>query len=129
MLPGPRFKGFFLALYCSTALQARFVILLCLLLLAPVTGFSDAKAGKESAPQEVSDNAANSLPTGYLRGLAAQGFIGTDNQVQFGAFTILGSPRKVLIRGLGPALDQYIPGAVHNPQIALSFNGAASPLR
>ena len=65
---------------------------------------------------------------GYLRGLAAQGFIGTNNQVQFGAFSILGSPRKVLIRGLGPTLDKYIPGAVRNPQIALSFNGAASPL-
>lgn len=61
---------------------------------------------------------------GYLKGLAAQGMIGTDNLVQFGAFTISEAPRKVLIRGLGPTLDQYIPGAVRNPQIALSFNGS-----
>jgi hypothetical protein len=60
--------------------------------------------------------------------LAAQGQVGTGNQVQFGAFTITGAPRKVLIRGLGPALDKFIPGAIRNPQIALSLNGAPTPI-
>ena len=65
---------------------------------------------------------------GELKGLAAQGQVGTGNQVQFGAFTITGGPRKVLIRGLGPALDPYILGAIRDPKIALSFNGADTPL-
>ena len=66
--------------------------------------------------------------TGVLTGLAAQGYVGTGNQVQFGAFTINGSPRKVLIRGLGPALDGYVTGAIRDPQIALSLNGAPTPI-
>ncbi len=65
---------------------------------------------------------------GELKGLAAQGQVGTGNQVQFGAFTITGAPRKVLIRGLGPALDQYVPNAIRDPKIALSVNGADTPL-
>ncbi len=65
---------------------------------------------------------------GELKGLAAQGQVGTGNQVQFGAFTITGGPRKVLIRGLGPALDPYILGAIRDPKIALSLNGALMPL-
>ena len=65
---------------------------------------------------------------GELKGLAAQGQVGTGNQVQFGAFTISGAPRKVLIRGLGPALNGYVPGAISNPKIALSLNGAPTPL-
>ena len=65
---------------------------------------------------------------GELKGLAAQGQVGTNNQVQFGAFTITGAPRKVLIRGLGPALDGYVPGAIGDPKIALSLNGALAPL-
>jgi hypothetical protein len=65
---------------------------------------------------------------GLLRGLAAQGQVGTGNQVQFGAFTVQGQPRKILIRGLGPALDKFIPGAVRNPKLSLSLNGAGEPL-
>ncbi len=65
---------------------------------------------------------------GELKGLAAQGQVGTGNQVQFGAFTITGAPRKVLIRGLGPALNGYVPGPLENPQIALSVNGADTPI-
>ena len=65
---------------------------------------------------------------GVLMGLAAQGYVGTDNQVQFGAFTIQGDSRRVLIRGLGPALNGYVPGAIDNPKIALSLNGAPTPL-
>ena len=65
---------------------------------------------------------------GELKGLAAQGQVGTGNQVQFGAFTIIGSPQRVLIRGLGPALNGYVPGPLENPQIALSLNGAPTPL-
>ena len=65
---------------------------------------------------------------GELEGLAAQGMVGTDNQVQFGAFTITGAPRKVLIRGLGPALDGHVPGALRDPRIALSLNGAPTPI-
>ena len=70
---------------------------------------------------------APSVLTG-LTGLAAQGYVGTGNEVQFGAFTISGAPRKVLIRGLGPALDEYVPGAIRNPRISLSLNGADTPL-
>ena len=65
---------------------------------------------------------------GVLTGLAAQGYVGIDNQVQFGAFTIQGDSRRVLIRGLGPALDGYVPGAIRDPQIALSLNGAPTPI-
>ena len=65
---------------------------------------------------------------GELKGLAAQGQVGTGNQVQFGAFTITGAPRKVLIRGLGPALDGYVPDPLENPQIALSLNGGDTPI-
>jgi hypothetical protein len=65
---------------------------------------------------------------GLLRGLAAQGQVGTDNQVQFGAFTVQGQPRKILIRGLGPTLDKFIPGAVRNPKLSLSLNGVSEPL-
>ena len=65
---------------------------------------------------------------GLLKGLAAQGQVGTGNQVQFGAFTVQGMPRKVLIRGLGPTLDAYIPGAIRNPQIALSLNSAPTTI-
>ena len=65
---------------------------------------------------------------GVLMGLAAQGYVGTDNQVQFGAFTITGAARKVLIRGLGPALNGYVPGFITDPKIALSLNGAPTPL-
>jgi hypothetical protein len=70
---------------------------------------------------------APSVLTG-LTGLAAQGYVGTDNEVQFGAFTISGAPRKVLIRGLGPALDDYVPGAIRNPRISLSLNGVDTPM-
>ena len=65
---------------------------------------------------------------GLLSGLAAQGYVGTNNEVQFGAFTISGAPRKVLIRGLGPALNGYVPGAISNPKLALSLNGALTAL-
>ena len=65
---------------------------------------------------------------GELRGLAAQGQVGTDNLVLFGTFTITGKPQRVLIRGLGPTLSGYIPGAICNPKIALSVNGAEQPI-
>lgn len=65
---------------------------------------------------------------GLMQGLAAQGFVGTDNQVQFGAFTISGASRKVLIKGLGPALSAFIPGAIADPKISLSFNGVSTPI-
>ena len=90
-----------------------------------VTGIMAGNSNFEavtSAPLNVS------VTAGLLSGLASQGYVGTGNQVQFGAFTISGAPRKVLIRGLGPALDQYVPGALRNPQIALSLNGAPGPI-
>ena len=89
------------------------------------TGYSDyASIGRYTISGTYS---APSVLTG-LTGLAAQGYVGTDNALQFGAFTISGAPRKVLIRGLGPALDGYVPNAIRNPKIALSINGAPTPM-
>ena len=34
----------------------------------------------------------------------------------------------MLIRGLGPALNGYVPGFITDPKIALSLNGAPTPL-
>jgi uncharacterized delta-60 repeat protein len=82
----------------------------------------------DPANATASTNFSLIVRAGLLSGLAAQGYVGINNQVQFGAFTISGDSRRVLIRGLGPTLDKYLDGAIRNPKIALSVNGASEPL-
>ena len=106
-------------MYSNLKLPAKPFIVLAFISSLP---FHPATAGQ---PGQQNDS---HHPSATITGLAAQGYVGIDNQVQFGAFTIQGDSRRVLIRGLGPALDQFVPGALRNPKIALSLDGADKPL-
>src|SRR5438874_7037422 len=61
----------------------------------------------------------------HLGNLSTRAFVQTDNNVMIGGFIVQGTqPKKVILRAIGPELNQYgVPNAMANPTLEL-HNGA-----
>src|SRR5581483_9141937 len=77
---------------------------------------------------EVYDVAANdAVPTKQLINISTRGSVGTGDDVLVGGFVVSGTePKKVLVRGIGPALTAFgVKGALADPILTLyDGNGA-----
>ena len=64
-----------------------------------------------------------------LINISTRGWVGTGAEVQIAGFVILGDvPKRVLVRGVGPALDAWgVPGFLEDPVITL-YDSAGNPI-
>ena len=77
-----------------------------------VSGSAVSAAGSLTIDDEVSADLVN---------LATRGFVGTGADIMIGGLTVLGgSPKTVLVRGLGPQLtSDGVPGALEDPELSV----------
>jgi predicted outer membrane repeat protein len=65
-------------------------------------------------------------PTGVAANISTRLPVGTDQSVLIGGFIIQGStPKRLVIRGIGPSLNAILPGALQDPVLELR-NGAGA---
>src|SRR6266404_5705742 len=70
-----------------------------------------------------------SVTTPYLANLSTRAFVQTGDNVMIGGFIVQGTqPKRVILRAIGPELNQYgVPNAMANPTLEL-HNGAGAPI-
>jgi Alpha-galactosidase, CBM13 domain len=66
-------------------------------------------------------------PTSYLGNISTRSFVQTGDNVMIGGFIVQGTqPKRVILRAIGPELNQYgVPNAMANPTLEL-HNGAGA---
>lgn len=62
--------------------------------------------------------------SGRLVNVSTRGRVETDERVMIGGFVVSGGTKRVIVRGIGPALTGFgVPGALQNPSIQLFAGG------
>ena len=70
------------------------------------------------------------LTTEQIVNISTRGFVGTGDDVLVAGFVVTGNtPKRVLIRGLGPALGAFgVPGVLADPILRLYSGGGSNPI-
>ena len=88
---------------------------------AKVTGKNDTTG---IALVEVYDLGTASInyppPPAELVNISTRGFAGTENEVMIGGFIISGQTTRVIVRAIGPSLNDFVPGPVQDPTLELN---------
>lgn len=115
----------------SVLLNGTVAILLLVLAIFPGLMLAQQRGVVLQAPTQIMNVGAvsSSEPTGSrLMSLSTRGEVSGDERVLIGGLIIGGTtPRKVLLRALGPTLAEAVPGALADPRLRL-MNGQGQEL-